>query len=337
MNGARLGLGVAAALATLPVAAARIDDPDDLIRGRWFATEVIIFERAVSDEPGPEELMREGGRAWPANLSTYVEPRPWRAADLDPMTRACLEFPRLEVAPSTTPPPQSTDDELVEGDALDVMSDPGPGVSGNADAASAQASGFDATDWEPHLGPPEGSVRLEPLPMVPPPPIRPRLAPHPLLNLLSVAARRQEALRRDSYRWLPPETHALKAEARRLGNAPGLDVIWHGRWMQPVPDRSSGEPLMLAAQPAPGGGQLTGTLQVTVGRYLHFAAELWLEQSPHNPAATIPYMQFKQSRTMRSGELHYLDHPKMGVLVRIDPIPPSPALVQALRAWMASD
>ena len=175
--------------------------------------------------------------------------------------------------------------------------------------------------------PPGGWAALEPMEWVPPPPIDPQLSPHPLLHLLNTAALQQESLRRDSYRWLPAPTHALKTEARRLRRSLGLDIIWHGRWIQPVPDRSAGDPLMLAVQSAANRRRLSGTLQVTRGRYLHFNARLWLEQLPQGQADPIAYMQLKQARTMRSGELHYLDHPRMGILVRIDPLPPSPALV----------
>jgi hypothetical protein len=31
-------------------------------------------------------------------------------------------------------------------------------------------------------------------------------------------------------------------------------------------------------------------------------------------------MELREQRRMRSGELHYLDHPKFGVLARIDPV-----------------
>ncbi|MFV2091051.1 MAG: CsiV family protein [Pseudomonadales bacterium] len=31
-------------------------------------------------------------------------------------------------------------------------------------------------------------------------------------------------------------------------------------------------------------------------------------------------MQIKESRRMRSTEIHYLDHPKLGLVVRIDPV-----------------
>ena len=295
----RVWLGALAALAALP-AVAKVDDPNDLIRGRWYATEAIIFERAEAVDPEAEALLREHGRAWPGTVRAFAEPEPWRIASLDPLTRACLEFPRLEVAPPT----ESSETELAEGDAAEPLP---------------------SAEHEP----------TSPIATIPPPTIDPRLSPNPLLDLLSAAARQQQAQRRDSYRWLPAQTHALKTEARRLRNSEGLDIIWHGRWMQPVPSRSAGEPLMLTVQSTPGRGRLAGTLQVTLGRYLHFDAELWLEQAPESEAAA-PYMQLKQARTLRSDELHYLDHPRMGILVRIDPLPPSPALVQALQAWKAS-
>ena len=304
----RYGLGALAALAALS-AAAKVDDPNDLIRGQWYATEVIIFERTDPAGSGPEELVWEHGRAWPAKVRAFAEPEPWRIVSLDPLTRACLEFPRLEVAPALEPEAEGFDPE---------------------------APAIQALEADLEAMPLDGLAPLEPVATIPPPPIDPRLSPHPLLDLLSAAARQQEAQRRDSYRWLPTQTHILRTEARRLRNAEDLDIIWHGRWMQPVPSRSAGEPLMLAMQAAPSRGQLSGTLQVTLGRYLHFDAKLWLEQPPQSPAAAAPYMQLKQARTMRGGELHYLDHPRMGVLVRIDPLPPSPALAQALQAWEAS-
>ena len=39
-----------------------------------------------------------------------------------------------------------------------------------------------------------------------------------------------------------------------------------------------------------------------------------------------PYMRIDQSRRVRSGELHYLDHPELGVLVRITPVEADAAL-----------
>ena len=330
----RYWLGALAALAALS-AAAKVDDPNDLIRGQWYATEVIIFERTDPAGPGPEELVWERGRTWPARVRAFAEPKPWRIASLDPLTRACLEFPSLDVAPALEPEAELANGEAVES-LPDVEAGAIPRLDEEAERSSLQAPGIQPLEADLDAMPLDGLAPLEPIATVPPPPIDPRLSPHPLLDLLSAAARQQEAQRRESYRWLPTQTHVLKTEARRLRNAEDLDIIWHGRWMQPVPSRSAGEPLMLTVHAAPNHGRVSGTLQVTLGRYLHFNANLWLEQPPENEADAIPYMQLQQARTMRSGELHYLDHPRMGVLVRIDPLPPSPALAQALRAWEAS-
>ena len=50
--------------------------------------------------------------------------------------------------------------------------------------------------------------------------------------------------------------------------------------------------------------------------------------SPAQP----PYMVMEESRRVRSGELHYLDHPKLGVLVRISPVVVPDALASAYLA-----
>lgn len=64
------------------------------------------------------------------------------------------------------------------------------------------------------------------------------------------------------------------------------------------------------------GGQplLDGTLTLARSRYLHMAVDLIYI----DPNTGIP-MQLKESRRMRSGELHYLDQPRFGVLVQATP------------------
>lgn len=64
------------------------------------------------------------------------------------------------------------------------------------------------------------------------------------------------------------------------------------------------------------GGQplLDGTLTLARSRYLHMAVDLIYI----DPETGIP-MQLKESRRMRSGELHYLDQPRFGVLVQATP------------------
>jgi hypothetical protein len=88
------------------------------------------------------------------------------------------------------------------------------------------------------------------------------------------------------------------------------------------------------------GKELSGSVAVTLGRYLHFrtalnyvapalgAIPMQVALSPEGEALPVDdiegfgpgFMTLAQSRRMRSEELHYLDHPKLGVVVRIDPI-----------------
>ncbi len=82
--------------------------------------------------------------------------------------------------------------------------------------------------------------------------------------------------------------------------------------------------------------RLDGTVTVTLGRFLHLHPRLVLTESPDDEGAVdvgqadtlVPlWMDEEQrlqryvldeSRRMRSNELHYIDHPRFGILVRID-------------------
>ncbi len=88
---------------------------------------------------------------------------------------------------------------------------------------------------------------------------------------------------------------------------------------------------------------LDGTIKLHLGRYLHLETDL-LYRSHQPPAAPLvnntflmsinevkpPPTQFRmqQTRRLRSGELHYLDHPMFGMLILITPyelpVPPEP-------------
>lgn len=177
----------------------------------------------------------------------------------------------------------------------------------------------------------------------PPPPIEPVLEPHPLLDRLSAAHRFRARLRERSYR-AGTNGAILRREANRIRRAEDLRLLWHGRWTQPVPPRSAPQPLLIqAGRRTRGVAELEGTFSVTLGRYLHFHARLWQAGPPvprpiqaadpspamHGPpsAAESPptpgkvlHMALEESRVMRSGTLHYLDHPVLGVLVRADPV-----------------
>lgn len=75
---------------------------------------------------------------------------------------------------------------------------------------------------------------------------------------------------------------------------------------------------------------IDGTIKITRGRYLHLEADILYRVQPednnqfnifgfkkHDEELTVFRMQ--ESRRLRSGELHYFDHPLFGMLVMITP------------------
>ncbi len=84
--------------------------------------------------------------------------------------------------------------------------------------------------------------------------------------------------------------------------------------------------------------ELDGTVKVALGRYLHVYTDLVYREQvsashaaqpgkhERQPASALYQYRVQNQRRMRSRELHYLDHPLVGVLVRItpveDPVPP---------------
>lgn len=161
------------------------------------------------------------------------------------------------------------------------------------------------------------------------------------------------------FRLLRGEELDLGGIARRLDNASGYRVLEHLGWVQPADERdeaaavpippgsepperesdadndsgsSDALPERLTLTPRPPEG-LSGWLRVWRGRYLHVDTDLrWLdpdggteprdegarETSLGGEARPVPVMRL--DRRMRSEELHYLDHPEMGLLIRVAPV-----------------
>jgi hypothetical protein len=173
-----------------------------------------------------------------------------------------------------------------------------------------------------------------------PPAIHPVLEPNPLLDLMALMSQFELQLEEQSYRWLPAAQMLMLRDARLIDRRGGNHVLLHGRWLQPVPARDRPEPIFIqTGSKLTERYQLEGAIAITLGRFLHFQAQLsyrepGMGQRPiYLPArangsseiAALPdrlpgSMVLNQSRRMRSNEIHYLDHPKLGVIVRIDPI-----------------
>lgn len=109
---------------------------------------------------------------------------------------------------------------------------------------------------------------------------------------------------------LPVTDHQLTAQAEALSRK-SLTPLLHLAWQQPVGERDNGDWIWIDA------GPITGLVRIGLGRFLHIDTDLALRDGDGEDARVIRSIDH---RRMRSAELHYLDHPAFGILVRVDPV-----------------
>ena len=132
--------------------------------------------------------------------------------------------------------------------------------------------------------------------------------------------------------------------------------LFHEVWQQPLESRRRSPAILITGGDEYGSHfELEGTIKISVERYLHIDTDLWLHSflpnfgqqatfqvpelpsrggsdltnadtySPFSFIVNEPYsvsrtVTLRQSRRMRSGEIHYLDHPLFGVIVLVTPL-----------------
>jgi len=151
-----------------------------------------------------------------------------------------------------------------------------------------------------------------------------------------------------AYKVLPKSTHRLGGHNYTLRKSEDYKVLFHQAWQQPVTSKKHAASIIISGGERLGEHkELEGSITLSVSRYLHLQTNLWLsslaganqsgaeESWPllPNPASEDRFDQaltnnadigrivtLKQKRRMRSKELHYIDHPEMGLLILITPI-----------------
>ena len=161
-----------------------------------------------------------------------------------------------------------------------------------------------------------------------------------------------------SWKTLPQDQLILIDMLNRMEKTGNYRLLYHNAWIQPIRERSRAfpiyitggkqVPLIAATQPqdldyglppiesddanspalddsadpvmsAPAATQpeLQGTIRLHLSRYLHVEPDLWYTSTS---SEGVPFwVRINQNRRMRSDELHYIDHPLFGLLVRITP------------------
>ena len=115
----------------------------------------------------------------------------------------------------------------------------------------------------------------------------------------------------------------LKSQANRINSAKDMELLLHMGWRQPGLSEDKAVAIRLDGASSQ---RLSGTLKLVLSRYLHINTDL-IYREPRtgedtSGVSTQPRYQaynLKQSRRMRSRELHYLDHPLFGMAIMVTP------------------
>jgi hypothetical protein len=142
------------------------------------------------------------------------------------------------------------------------------------------------------------------------------------------------------YRPLPQAEQRLGNIWTALRSSRNYRPLYHIAWSQQVVDPQEAQALYIYLPPDSGETtpfnppKLEGTIKFGVKRYLHMETDLLLrlpvtpeEGDDYFMGPAIRSYRMRENRRMRSGKLHYLDHPVLGVLVqaeRYDPPAPEP-------------
>lgn len=302
-----------------------LDDLKDALPTNRFAIEVLIFVREPTIDATIEPLQKKPLLVWSEDLMALpTQLKLQRTKDSEQIWIANINN-RYCFTESGAALPNFMNIVLANGFETELLNEFTPAGSQvtlipRLNAAEANPLSVDPIDvYEPE---PEG----EPAPII----------------TISAISRAEENFTRslknfnkgiyaNSWQWLNEDHLALQQQRYNIGLAPELHVVFHGRWQQPVPARDAPQRILLPIQNSHLSSQLVrlnGHIGITLGRYLHANAKLWLQPDP----SSDQYALLNESRRMRSNELHYLDHPLMGLLINIEPIEADAALDSSWQA-----
>jgi hypothetical protein len=204
------------------------------------------------------------------------------------------------------------------------------------DAASQVPAAFsqpaDTPGKEPSSAEPAAEPATEPPPAEAGVESELEVPPDPTAELRAALAEYEAGLDEQSLTWLPASANGLATAARRLEQQGGYRVLFHRTWIQNLARRSPAPTVLVqSARDTGGKALLEGTLRVQRGRGTRFDATLWYRPADADP--TDPsYIPITASRRLGNGEVVYVDHPKLGIVMRAVEVGIPAAIVEAWQA-----
>ncbi len=269
----------------------------------WYQVDVVLFKPVVPNMA--EEGRQEVQPTYPHDVLALArkEPRPLRLSQQEQLRSEAAAV----AAAVTRAPPQVEQLEIHSPDTslADILNHP--------DEADSDSDGLAGDDAEEKPS-----------------------APLDLDELLASAA----AQSLGSIAFEPAVTQSsLAGIANSLNRSSRVEVLWHQSWVQPI-TRQARAIMIQAGQRYDDGYELEGSLSFHRERYIHLRPQLWytryqprqpLESAPDATSsfaqdllavearryAPVQTWQMTQPRRLPSGEVHYLDHPLFGLIVRV--------------------
>lgn len=284
----------------------------DLIDGKWYEVELIVFKR-LSIQATSEQLVVPDPPIWPPNIQSLTS-----------QENDSIVFSERDIKAEGDPFCVS-DEKADFPDGLKLILSQGyePEMLNDFDAISSQVLNIEKinlhsaeeedSDLTKELTQQNSSLEHENIPITQNP-----SEDNLLESVTQEIIKFEDYLRQASFLELQENQKDLTYERQLLDEEPDLLVTHHLSWLQSVPERGKPISIMVAETE----DNVAGYVRVTIGRYLHFETDLWTTIGKRDDMAPPQENQFvalRESRRMRSNELHYLDHPALGVITKISP------------------
>jgi hypothetical protein len=137
----------------------------------------------------------------------------------------------------------------------------------------------------------------------------------------------QRAFPQDEFTELAYRFYQMKGITRALENSRDYEVLYHRAWRQLAYDKRNSVAYPVETEIENGKHKsVQGWVRLIRERFLHLDVDLFL-MSLQGQASTasdtrIPLFELNEKRRIRSGELHYFDHPRFGMIARVTPYRP---------------
>jgi hypothetical protein len=140
------------------------------------------------------------------------------------------------------------------------------------------------------------------------------------------AARASGVFPQDQFTELAPRLYTMDSIRSTLAALPGYAVLFHRAWRQLPYDRENAVDYPVHTFSDNGRDSIEGTVTLIRERYLHLDMDLLLMSAGSSAPVqysdgpgSVPAYRLSEKRRIRSGELHYFDHPRFGVIARVTP------------------